>query len=39
MNQVKLPDSISTAGWHGVKVEVAKDKALSSKVQGEAAPR
>ena len=35
MNKVKIPDSISTTGWNGVKGDVAKDKTLSSKVQGE----
>ena len=37
MDKVKIPDSLSTSTWNGVKGDIAKDKALSSKVSGESA--
>ena len=37
MDKVKIPDSLSISGWNAVKNDIAKDKALASKVQGESA--
>jgi hypothetical protein len=35
MNKVRIPDSISSSGWNGVKGDIAKDKTLAPKVQAE----
>ena len=37
MDKVKIPDSLSISGWNAVKNDIAKDKALASKVQVEGA--
>jgi hypothetical protein len=37
MDKVKIPDSLSISGWNAVKNDIAKDKALASKVQAESA--
>ena len=34
MNKVKIPDSLSASSWTAVNKDIAKDKALSSKVDG-----
>jgi len=34
MNKVKIPDSLSASSWAAVNKDIAKDKALASKVDG-----